>query len=166
MTLQQFVHNNRGINKGADLPAPFLGALYHDIAERAVPVAVDVYNAAGVLARWAEIVRLSDERPLAPVLPPALLARDMFAAVWGSAVAALAVGAALARSAGIDGRSCAGRVVIEVSENEAARETALRGLHTCARVAALLGMDDVLDNLVVRSAAARTCVCARLTRRR
>ncbi|KAL1515015.1 hypothetical protein AB1Y20_004083 [Prymnesium parvum] len=44
MTLEQFVHNNRKINEGADLPPAFLAALYFEVQRREIKACEDAHT--------------------------------------------------------------------------------------------------------------------------
>ena len=72
MTLEQFLHNNRKINEGNDLPPPFLGALYRAIRESEIKA----YDAPSTTPPSTPNSRdLQTDRPLRPCgarsVPPA-----------------------------------------------------------------------------------------------
>lgn len=67
MTLDQFIRNNRGINKGADFPAEYLGSIYAAIREQEIRIVseslsdlVDADGDGGVNStHWDHLVRQS-----------------------------------------------------------------------------------------------------------
>ena len=61
MKVEQFVNNNRGINKGANLPRDFLEALYASIAARPIAMDVDVEDLSGSGA--AALLSADDPEP-------------------------------------------------------------------------------------------------------
>ena len=137
MTQEQYIHNSRGINDGADLPRALLAALYADLKERAFALPED-YPSGRVTRRTCEdvLARTARVRPfvarahLQDATAIALL-RDAFATLWAPLIAALA--AALAPAP---------------ARPPAVRARALAGYRLCADVAARYALTDVLDYLV------------------
>lgn len=64
MTVEEFVHNNRGINAGESLPPPFLRALYASIVSRPIRM-----PASSAIAAHAAREDRNGGPSMAPALP-------------------------------------------------------------------------------------------------
>ena len=151
MTMEQFVHNNRGINQDADLPQEFLQSIYMAIDGKEIRMLGGAEEDSLTLDTWqylAEQSRLERTRP--PIPPAALTCATLRAATltacWPAALGALG---GLLRSA----------------ESRGAVEHALHGHEIAARMFAHAGLHEAIDALtaqvlVVVVICCTCCCCA------
>ncbi|XP_072148427.1 ARF guanine-nucleotide exchange factor GNL2 [Setaria viridis] len=131
MSEEDFIRNNRAINDKKDLPREYLSELFHSISSNAITVFSSSAAAAAEMtaSRWADLVRRS--RAMEPFTPCDFrhkLSREVFVAVSGPAVAALAA-------------------VFDSADDEETLSQCVEGLVSVARVARY-GLGDVLDELL------------------
>ena len=136
MTLEQYVHNTRGINEGEDLPRPMLTEIYHTIRDHELKIPEDLPT--GLVSARACADMLARTHAAAPFRPAgtfcgrgeADLYRDAFATMWNPLIAVLSV-------------------TFESAEDEATIERVLGGFRVCGDVAARYGLSEVVDYLVI-----------------
>ncbi|PHU25414.1 hypothetical protein BC332_03746 [Capsicum chinense] len=133
MTEEDFIHNNRRINGGNDLPREFLSELYHSICEDEIRIVPDRGAHIPMMApsHWIGLVHKS--RQTSPYIvcdPDPYLDYDIFAMLSGPAIAAISV-------------------VFDNVEQEDVWKICINGLLAIAKIAAAYGSDDVLNDLVV-----------------
>ena len=73
MTMEQFVHNNRGINQDADLPQEFLQSIYMAIDGKEIRMLGGAEEDSLTLDTWQYLAEQSRLERTRPPIPPAAL---------------------------------------------------------------------------------------------
>eukprot|EP00850_Spirogloea_muscicola_P004010 SM000017S02750 [mRNA] locus=s17:5236:10862:- [translate_table: standard] len=136
MTEEQFIHNNREIDAGKNLPRETLAELYKSIARNEIRISSDGNAMHGApemtYSRWIDLIRRS--QTAAPYTlagsAAALLDHDMFAIIAGPTIAAISV-------------------VFDHTEDEEVLQECMEGFLEVAKICARHRLEGVLDDLVV-----------------
>ena len=136
MTLEQYIHNTRGINEREDLPRSMLTEIYRTIHDHELKIPEDLPS--GLVSARACTDMLARAPAAAPFRPAAAfrgrgeadLYRDAFATMWNPLIAVLSV-------------------TFESAEDEATIGRVLGGFRVCGTVAARYGLSEVVDYLVI-----------------
>ncbi|KAG6497333.1 ARF guanine-nucleotide exchange factor GNOM-like [Zingiber officinale] len=132
MTEEDFIHNNRRINGGNDLPREYLSELYHSICRneiRTIPEQGSVFSE--IYQHWINLIGKSKKTsPYIACDSRPLLDHQMFTIMSGPTVAAISV-------------------VFDNAEHEEILLTCIDGFLAVAKISAGYHLEDVLDDLVV-----------------
>lgn len=142
MTLEEFIRNNRGINRGENFPVSLLEQIYHSIARDEIKISSDsadvapgsrtasLVGAQMTTGRWFDLLRRAPEGvPFLQVNPSPSLDVEVFLATAGPTLAALTR-------------------IFDNAVKDALLEECRDGFLALARLAAYFKQEDFLDDVM------------------
>ena len=146
MTMEEFIRNNRGIDRGKDLPAEFLEQLYKGITSEKIFAANTATPAQGLLTRQqraelyrqqcAQTLEMAKKRTTTEMhqhrfhrARSQFLVGPMFKAIWGGTIASFAMS-------------------FESTDDQEIIDFCLKGFQLCTHIASHCYVEDALNTLV------------------
>lgn len=131
MTLQEYIHNQRKTNGGADFPPEYLTEVYNAIKKEEIIMPEEHTGAVKENYRW-KILLTRSQWPEAQYweVTTSEYDQDIFLVAWGPTVAALSY-------------------VFDIAEDKNIVQKAISGFSKCASIAAHYELTEVFDNLII-----------------
>ncbi|EPQ28209.1 uncharacterized protein PFL1_04037 [Pseudozyma flocculosa PF-1] len=129
MSIEDYKRNLRGVNKGADFDAEYLGTIYDSIRRREIVMPEEHAGQLGFDYAWKEILRRSRTAGTLAPTRTAAFDRDMFEGSWKPIFSSIAYAFSSYR-------------------DEYMVERAISGIRQCAILASSFGMTEIFDFMV------------------